>query len=479
MFFLVNLLCMLADIYNILLGKGSFAMAVKPTYKDLEDRIEYLQQQLSIEEERFQDVCHNISEFLYEHDMEGNFTVINQHYVGMLDYKKEDLVNTNIRDLMPKRFRAQFDDYLERTKDNGEDEGLMQIIAGDRQIHIVEYKNILVEGIDGSSRVRGVAKDVTERFETERALIESEIRFRSILSSIEDGYFEVDLLGNFTFFNYRVHEHLEFTEDELMGMNYRQYMDKDNADKVLEIFHRVFVTGEPVKSLEWELMKKDGTRIFVEASVSLRKNSKDKVSGFQGIIRDITDRKRAEHELEYLAYHDALTGLYNRKAFIEKLGDTIKEAKRYAHKRAILYIDLDKFKKVNDIYGHEIGDKLLVEVSGRLQAILRESDYISRLGGDEFTIIMTNAENMNPEVVAGKVVERLSQPYDIMGIDIDFVSPSIGISEYPIDGRDLETLIKNADKAMYMAKDTGNAFICYRRMSPRIDNDPKSESGGV
>ena len=241
-------------------------------------------------------------------------------------------------------------------------------------------------------------------------------------------------------------------------------MDEDNARIIFETFHEVFMTGNSIKSIEWELMRKDGTTMFVEASVNLRRNRNGEPIGFQGIIRDTTDRKRSEQELAYLAYHDTLTGLYNRKAFLEKLDETLREAKRYENTRAILYLDLDKFKKVNDIYGHGAGDKLLVEVSSRLKKILRDTDYISRLGGDEFTVILGNHSDLSAEKVAGRILKSLSRPYKIMNVSVDFVTPSIGISIYPEDGHDVETLLKHADEAMYKAKEEGNRYVCYRDM---------------
>lgn len=241
---------------------------------------------------------------------------------------------------------------------------------------------------DGTRSIRGIARDVTDVLETEQALIESEIRFRTILDSIEDGYFEVDLNGDLTFFNDAVPSHIGYSPEELLGMNYREYMDEPNARVVFETFHSVFTTGTPTKSFDWELVKKDGTRIFVEASVSLQRDRNGNPLGFCGIIRDISDRKRAENELAYLAYHDALTGLHNRKAFLEKLDEAIREARRYENRRTVLYIDLDHFKRVNDDHGHEIGDRLLAQVAARLRTVLRDTDYISRLGGDEFTVIL-------------------------------------------------------------------------------------------
>lgn len=440
-------------------------MTGRPKYKELEKRVGELEAKLGNYQERFAGVYKNISEFIFEHDPDGTFTEIIPHYTGRLGLSREDIIGKNARELMPPHFRRQFDDYLNRVISNGKDEGLFQVLSSDGRAHVIEYWNILVTDKDGAKTVQGIARDVTERLETEQALIESDARFRIILDSIEDGYFEVDLNGEFTFFNSRIPEHLGYTEQEMMGMSYRQLMDEKNARYVFSVFHRIYVAGESVKSMEWELMKRDGTRIYVDTSISLKKDRKGDPIGFQGIIRDVTERRQFEQELAYLAYHDALTGLYNRKAFLEKLTETVTEARRYENRRAVLYLDLDSFKKVNDIYGHEIGDRLLMEVAARLRNVLRESDYISRLGGDEFTVILTNPKELHAERVAGRIVEKLSRPYHILGITVDFISTSVGVSVFPEDGHDAQMLLKHADEAMYRAKRRKSCFVRYGKIS--------------
>ncbi|MBF0118470.1 MAG: diguanylate cyclase [Desulfobacterales bacterium] len=295
-------------------------------------------------------------------------------------------------------------------------------------------------------------QEVENHTKTSEALRDSEKRYRNILESIEEAYFETDLSGNFTFFNDSLCKNLKYPKEEIMGMNYRKYTDEVNAKKVFHAFNRIHTTGETVKIFDWEFIRKDGTKSYVETSVSLIKDFNGNVIGFRGIARDVSERKKYEEELAYLAFHDTLTGLYNRKAFMERLRETLLQAKRFNIEKAILYIDLDKFKQVNDTYGHEIGDKLLIEVASRLRASLRDVDYICRLGGDEFTIILNNIYESRPEKVAERITEKISLPYHIDGHTIDFISSSIGISEYPKDGINIETLIRTADTAMYENK---------------------------
>jgi diguanylate cyclase (GGDEF)-like protein/PAS domain S-box-containing protein len=433
----------------------------KDTQNDLNRVLMDLRMRHCDDPDRFDCIYCNVTEFLFEHDLEGNFIGISPGFVGFLGYGRAELISMNVKDLLSEKNQAQFHSYIERVEENGKDEGLIQLTTKAGRKRIVEHKAMLFLNLDGRKTILGIARDVTDVLETDQALIESEIRFRSILDSIEDGFFEVDLAGNFTFFNDQIPQHLGYSSEELIGLNYRKYMDEENAKLVFETFHNVFMTSTSTKTVDWELMKKDGTKICVEASVSLRRDMNNNPIGFCGIIRDITDRKKSERKLAYLAYHDPLTGLYNRKAFLERLDQTIREAKRYGNSRSILYIDLDRFKKVNDVFGHEAGDKLLVQVASRLKEILREGDYISRLGGDEFTVILAGPSKANPEKIAMRVLKSLARPYSIQGRKIDFVTPSIGVSTFPHDGHNADTLLKHADMAMYTAKEQGNRFVRF------------------
>jgi diguanylate cyclase (GGDEF)-like protein/PAS domain S-box-containing protein len=438
-------------------------MGNNQTCEDFNQLFSELQKRLCDDADRFDGIYQNVTEFIFEHDLEGNFIGITPKFIGFLGYTRDELLAMNLKDLLQEKHKATFKSYIFRVQENGKDEGLIQIVTKADKKRIVEHKTLLSTNPDGSQTILGIARDVTDVLETDQALIESEIRFRSILDSIEDGYFEVDLGGNFTFFNDQVAKHIGYTNSELIGMNYQKIMDEDNAKIVFEAFHSVFTTSTSRNNIDWQQLHKDGTGMYVESSVSLRRDMKGQPIGFCGIIRDITERKTSENKLAYLAYHDPLTGLYNRKAFLEMLEETIREAKRYENSRSILYIDLDHFKKVNDFFGHEIGDKLLIQVASRLNDLLRESDYISRLGGDEFTVILSGSSKSSADKIAVRLLECLSKPYCIQGIDIDFVTPSIGVSTFPDDGHDADTLLKNADKAMYMAKENRNSFVRFSK----------------
>ncbi|MFP4040049.1 MAG: diguanylate cyclase [Desulfosudaceae bacterium] len=289
----------------------------------------------------------------------------------------------------------------------------------------------------------------------------SEEDYRLILEGIREGYFEVDIAGNIKFFNNALLDIIGYSREELMGLNYKAFMSRDTARRVFQEYNRAYLTDKLPTPFDWELVKKEGAIIHVETSLSFIKDAAGNITGFRGIARDVSSRKRFERELLYLATHDQLTGLFNRGALFEKLRETIAYARRFQKRCALLFLDLDNFKAVNDRFGHETGDRVLKEVAARLSGLLRETDYVCRHGGDEFTIILNNADRIDPVLVASKIGETIREPYQVSKHRIDFISTSIGISLYPDDGADIDSLVSYADKAMYKAKKKKNRSICY------------------
>lgn len=187
-------------------------------------------------------------------------------------------------------------------------------------------------------------------------------------------------------------------------------------------------------------------------TISVIRNQDNEPINYIGIFTDITQQKAKEHKLQYLANYDGLTGLPNRTLFQDRLQQAIKQAKRHDKQIALFFMDLDRFKQVNDMYGHKIGDLLLQEVSKRLKACVREEDTVSRLSGDEFTIILNEIQSKeSARKLADKIAKAISQPYKLQNIEC-VVGISIGIGFYPQDAKTINELIKLADTAMYKAK---------------------------
>lgn len=322
------------------------------------------------------------------------------------------------------------------------------------------------EEIDLVRTFAEVLGSVLERRRAEAELRASEERYREILESIEDGYYEVDLAGNFTFFNHVVSRTLGYSPEELRGMNYRQYTDPENAAKLFQAFHQVFLTGEPIKGFAWEVVCRDGRRRFVEASVSLIRDPAGCPVGFRGIVRDITDRLRREERIRFLAYHDPLTRLPNRARFTDRLDMALARARRRNHRVAVLFLDLNDFKVINDALGHRAGDACLREVARRLRGALREEDTVARFGGDEFTVLISQIQEPNDAVrVIERIFKAFERPWRYGGHEFQ-LTVAVGIAVFPEDGQDAETLLKNADAAMYQAKQRGRNQ--YQFCSPEV-----------
>jgi diguanylate cyclase (GGDEF)-like protein/PAS domain S-box-containing protein len=307
----------------------------------------------------------------------------------------------------------------------------------------------------GKMATLGSHIDITEQTRTEAALQQSEERYRAIIEDIEDGYYEADLAGNFTFCNEAALKILGYSREEIIGSNCSRYMDSKNAKKLFRTFNAVYKTGIPSRGSEWEVAGKDGKRRDIEVSVSLIRDADGRERGFRGIFRDTTERRKAEETIRHLAYHDALTGLPNRLLFHDRLTVALANAKRSRRQLALLMLDLDEFKEVNDNLGHHTGDILLREVGERLTGLLRGSDTIARLGGDEFMLLVPEIPNAEDYmVIAGKIIKALHKPFLCDGQNIR-ITTSIGIAIYPHHGSDPVALMKHADIAMYRAKKKG------------------------
>ncbi len=215
--------------------------------------------------------------------------------------------------------------------------------------------------------------------------------------------------------------------------------------------------------------RRDGQPVWVLENISLMPDENGELTIMEGTIIDITDRKEAERQIEYQAYHDALTDLPNRMLFLDRLSVAIAHAQRFGGHVAVMFLDLDHFKFINDTLGHTIGDLLLRAVADRLAESLRGEDTVARIGGDEFTILLSNLPaQSDSSTVAQKILDSIAHPFRIEGHEL-FVTTSVGIALYPIDGADPEALLKNADSAMYRAKELGrnNFQLCTPAMNAR------------
>ena len=314
--------------------------------------------------------------------------------------------------------------------------------------------------LQGTDELADLSAEINQMIESVRVSTE---RDRAILESIEDGYFELDLSGRLTFYNDSLSRLFRRSKSDLTGISYRHLLDRTFATKTINAFKQLYDTDNPIKNLETGFTLETGDHIFLESTVTTIKDEAGKIVGFRGITRDVTERKEAAEKLIFMVYHDSLTGLLNRKAFYENLSQELSYASRYSQQRSLLFIDLDDFKKVNDTYGHGAGDQLLVEFARRLKQTIRQADQAYRLGGDEFAVVLSDPSSQNPEVTAQRIIDMMHKPFLVGTALIDFVTTSIGISIFPLNGNEVETLLQIADTTMYDAKKKKNTFFVAKR----------------
>jgi len=303
-----------------------------------------------------------------------------------------------------------------------------------------------------------------DRKRSHRALIESERKYRTILSSIEDGYCEVDNKGFITFTNDAMHKITGYLRDELIGINSVSLIYDEDKKSAIDSLVKTLKSGGNLSEISYRMICKNKSIKHVGHSISTIIGAGGKKTGLRYVVRDIDKRKKYEEELIYLANHDGLTGLKNRKAFYEKLHNCIQKAIRNKNKIALMFLDIDKFKDVNDTFGHEAGDYLLKLIAERLIGSIRCTDFVARIGGDEFTIIIDDDKEFHPGKVAEKILIELSSPYEIKNQMVNYISTSIGISVYPDNSKNLEELINMADDAMYKAKKKRNSYQIYTHL---------------
>jgi diguanylate cyclase (GGDEF)-like protein/PAS domain S-box-containing protein len=307
-------------------------------------------------------------------------------------------------------------------------------------------------------------RDVTARFAAEAALRESENRYRLLFEQNAAGVCVTSMDGVIRDCNATFAALLESTRDQLLGENLAQfYATPGEAAEIASLLRGVGT----LNSVEVELRRTSGKPLWVLQNVVLVGDTMTGV--IHATVVDISDRKRAEEQIEFHAYHDVLTALPNRKLFTDRLRQALVRAKRSGKPLGVMFIDIDYFKTINDTLGHTAGDDLLLEMARRLRACVREDDTVARIGGDEFTIILAELRQPEDAVnVAQKVLEAVQVPLTIGGMPI-VVSASVGISLYPDDGADPEALLRNADSAMYRAKEAGrNTYqLCTDEMKQR------------
>lgn len=303
-------------------------------------------------------------------------------------------------------------------------------------------------------------------------LRKSEQMYRFIVNNSADIIFMLDEKGRFSFLNSKVEKLLGLQKEELIGQPLLSLVETDDQTRASRFFDNLDLESEHVRNIELVLRSHASLKNRRHFELSVWPVEADDVGvpfgreqrkfRIYGTARDVTERKEAEAFINFQAYHDLLTRLPNRALFKDRLGMAMAQCRRTQRKLAVMFLDLDRFKIVNDSLGHTVGDRLLQAVSLRLQKCLRRGDTLSRFGGDEFTLLMPEiASEDSAAKIAHKLIRALRQPF-FLGEHEIYVGCSVGIVVYPGGGDDIDSLIQNADIAMYQVKDRGkDGFAFY------------------
>ncbi len=291
----------------------------------------------------------------------------------------------------------------------------------------------------------------------------AEERLRVIGAAAQDAIIMMDNLGKIAFWNDAAQRIFGYSELEARGKHLHELIVPEryrtDFEKSFDSVRQKQPGPTVGKTLELAGMRKDGTQIVTEHSIA--GVSIDGHWHTICIVRDVTERKRFEDRIQHMANFDNLTGLPNRMLFYDRLRQAINLAGRNRHELSVLYLDLDKFKTVNDTLGHDAGDEILKDAAGRIQQQVRESDTVARIGGDEFAVILPKiAGPQDAAIVARKIIDALRATFTLSGEKQQevHIGASIGIATFPADGPDMDALLKVADAAMYRAKQSGNSF---------------------
>ncbi|EME68770.1 response regulator [Paramagnetospirillum caucaseum] len=305
------------------------------------------------------------------------------------------------------------------------------------------------------------ARDISKFVKSAEALREREERLQGVLASVAEGIITVDERGLIETANPAAERMFGHGKGKLAGQHISLLMGPELRDQHDDQFTQYLsgsskLMGRSVESMGY---RADGSRFPMEISVSELRYGKGRL--FTGILRDISERKENEERIKRLAHHDTLTGLPNRNLLNDRISHALARVRRHGGRMAVLYVDLDKFKPINDTLGHEAGDAVLREVARRLNNCVRSSDTVSRVGGDEFVVVVEEIGRPGEAaMVARKIIETLGTPIVYQGHDCQ-VGASIGIAVFPDDGNTMDEVSKAADVAMYRVKHSGRNGYCF------------------
>ncbi|RBP28331.1 PAS domain S-box-containing protein/diguanylate cyclase (GGDEF)-like protein [Marinobacter pelagius] len=427
---------------------------------------------LNVSEQQFRSLFSQTPDAILAFDQQGYYRMVNPIARRIIGLKESDIGVTHYLQVLKKRDISDHEQGVFETAFGNAAAGHAQKfeITLTSQ-HISEARtyecDLLPIVVDGKvSGVFLIGKDITERLNAQ----ESQRILKRSLESSDNGVVVVDYRSEglpVVFVNPAFSQMTGYSEAELLGAPVQLLSGPETDEKDIEQIRQAARAGQPL-SLTLKSYRRDGSPFWNQVSITPVRDHRQEVSHFTAIMRDISEKKEQEHRLAYQATHDVLTGLGNRALFEDRLEHDVSLANRKGQLLAVLFIDLDEFKPINDTLGHKIGDELLISVARRLEASTRPTDTLARFGGDEFVLILPAlAATHEAEEVAERILETVTKPHRIRSHELH-ISASIGISFISKDQEHPEKLLQQADMAMYKAKQQGRDT--YEIYTPELDN---------
>lgn len=416
-----------------------------------DERLQQQQEELQLKQQQLEGLIENAPAIVYLKDTSGKYQMVNKRYADLMGMPASWFIGKTDRELHPGEVAERLINNDAYVTDHHEAIRREEELYLDDKRHI--YETIKFPLFDTTGKVValcGISTDITARKQNEENLQ----LFRKVVESANEAVVVTGLDGVITHINPAYETITGFNREEVLGKTPAIIRSgRQNEEFYREMWRRIIEHGHWEGEI-WD-RRKNGELFPKWLSINTVYDSEGEPSYHVGIFSDITDKKKTEEKLVNLAYYDPVTQLANRSLFFERLEHEISFSKRSGKKLAVLFIDLDRFKNINDTFGHTAGDELLINMAGRICSAVRKSDTVARLGGDEFTVILSQLDSMDDASrVATAITEMLYEPVTIQQNEIR-VGGSIGIALYPEDGADSDTLSKKADMAMYQAKSHG------------------------
>lgn len=445
------------EVNSTVIRKNGLPIAVQGIARDITER-KQTEEEIRDREQRYRDLFENANDLIYTHDLKGNFTSLNRAGERITGYSRDEALQMNIAMVVaPESLAAAREMTAKKLAKEAATTYETEIIAKNGRRVSLELSTRLIFSKGVPVGVQGIGRDITERRRAEARLKDSERRFRQLGEGIYHQVWTAEPNGKLDYVNERTMAYFGRSAEELIDGGWRDAIHPDDLEQCERLWESSIHSGRYFE-MQFRLRRKDGTFRWHIGRANPGLDPEGKIIKWYGTNTDIDDQKQSEAKLNHIARHDPLTDLPNRIEFMSHLRSAVERARTNQFARfAVLFLDLDRFKVINDSLGHIVGDKLLTQIAERLNKLVRPGDVVARLGGDEFTILLNRTGGRDDVVrIAERVQRNISKAFMIDGYEV-FTSASIGIIVSDEIMREPEDFLRDADSAMYRAKESGKA----------------------